>query len=70
MTAWDAAALGLSLSSVADGGPHWIDGAAASTLWNTLHSLPDNVIFEDGSAYFEVALQVPGVTRDAPPPGS
>ena len=70
VTAWDAAALGLSLSSVADGGPHWIDGAAASTLWNTLHSLPDNVIFEDGSAYFEVALQVPGVTRDAPPPGS
>lgn len=64
---WDAAKLGLSLSSVADGGAHWITGAAASTLWNTLHSLPDNLIFEDGSTYYEVALQVPGVTRDAPP---
>lgn len=70
VTTWNAAAMGLSLASATDSAPHWISGAAASTLWNTLHSLPDNVIFEDGTNYYEVALQVPGVTRDAPPPPS
>jgi hypothetical protein len=67
ITSWDAKATGLSLSSVTDGQPHWISGATAATLWNTLHSLPSNTIFEDGSDYFVVALQVPGITRDAPP---
>ena len=67
ITSWDAKAMGLSLSSVADGAPHWIKGASASSLWNTLHTLPSNLLFEDGSNYFEVALQVPGITRDAPP---
>jgi hypothetical protein len=39
-------------------------------MWTTLHSLPDNLIFEDGDQYYVAALQVPGVTRDAPPPPS
>ena len=68
LASWNAGAMGLSLSAVADGAPHWISGTTASTLWNTLHSLPSNVIFQDGSSYYDVALQVPGVTRDSPPP--
>ncbi len=63
---WNAKQMGISLNS-ATGAPQWISGDAASSLWNTIHSLPSNLIFEDGSDYFEVALQVPGVTRDAPP---
>ena len=63
---WNAQETGMSLKS-ATGAPKWISGNAASTVWNTLHTLPSNLIFEDGSDYFEVALQVPGITRDAPP---
>ncbi len=64
---WDKDASGLSLAALADGSPHWISGAAASQLWDTLHSLPSNLIFDEGDSYYEVALQVPGITRDAPP---
>ncbi len=67
VSTWDAQTMGLSLATVADGAPHWITGTAASTLWNMLHSLPSNLIFEDGDNYYEVALQVPGITRDSPP---
>ncbi len=63
---WDAAAMGLSLNSVT-GAPKWISGSSAASLWTTIHSLPSNLVFEDGSDYFEVALQVPGITRDSPP---
>ena len=59
--------MGVSLASVAAGAPQWISGSAASALWNTLHSLPSNLIFEEGDSYYQVALQVPGITRDAPP---
>ena len=64
---WDATTMGISLSSAADGATHWVSGAGAAALFTTLHSLPSNMIFEDGNAYYEVALQVPGLTRAAPP---
>ncbi len=64
---WDSTLVGLSLSSIAGGEPRWISGEGASWLWNTLHSLPSNLIFDDAGTYFQAALQVPGVTRDAPP---
>jgi hypothetical protein len=64
---WDRGATGLSLASEADGSPHWISGATASQIWDTLHSQPSNLLFNEGDSYYEVALQVPGVTRDAPP---
>jgi len=62
---WNAQTMGLSLSSVT-GATKWISGAGATSLWTTIHSLPSNLIFEDGSNYYQVALQVPGITRDAP----
>jgi len=66
ISTWDTAAMGISLASIAGGAPKWISGSAASSLWNTLHSLPSNLIFQEGSSYFQVALQVPGITRAAP----
>ncbi|MFN8447454.1 MAG: hypothetical protein U0521_02360 [Anaerolineae bacterium] len=67
LVTWDAAQMGLSLSEVVGGTARWISGAGASQLWNMLHSLPSNTIFQDGDSYYQVALQVPGITRDAPP---
>ncbi len=64
---WDAQATSVSLASLVGAAPHWISGDGASALWNTLHSLPSDMIFQDGDSYYEVALQVPGITRDLPP---
>lgn len=61
---WDA---DVPLADAPADAPLWFSGDKAAQLWTTLHSLPSNVIFQDGDAYYEVALQVPGITRDAPP---
>ena len=66
LATWDEKAMGLSLDAVTGGSPRWMSGNSASQLWNTLHSLPSNLIFQDGTDYYAVALQVPGITRDAP----
>lgn len=64
---WNGALIGLSLADIGAGEPRWISGEGAAWLWGTLHSLPTSLIFDDAGSYFQVALQVPGVTRDAPP---
>jgi hypothetical protein len=66
LSTWNGALVGLSLPNIAGGEPRWISGEGAAWLWNTLHSLPTSLIFDDTGSYFQVALQVPGVTRDAP----
>jgi hypothetical protein len=59
----------LSLSALAESAePRWLADANLPLLWNYLHTLPPNLLFAEGERYFELALQVPGVTRDAPPP--
>lgn len=72
LVTWDARQTGISLNTIAGAGsPVWTTGQGVTTLWNELHSLPSNTIFEDDKNYFQVALQVPGITRNAPPaPGS
>jgi hypothetical protein len=67
LVTWDVQQMGVSLSEVLDGATHWISGDGAGWLWNTLHALPSNTIFQDGDNYYQVALQVPGITRDSPP---
>lgn len=67
LVTWDAANMGLSLADVVGGTARWITGEGASWLWNTIHALPSSTIFQDDDAYYQVALQVPGITRDAPP---
>jgi hypothetical protein len=67
LSTWNGALVGQSLSDIAGGKSRWISGEGASWVWNTLHSLPTNLIFDDAGSYFQVALQVPGVNHDAPP---
>jgi hypothetical protein len=53
--------------AAASGGPVWIEGDLARDVWNTIHDSGNFVYIEDARPYF-VAMQVPGVTRDSPPP--
>lgn len=67
LVTWNVAQMGLSLGDVLIT-PRWISGDGAAALWTSLHSLPSNTIYQDGENYYQVALQVPGITRDSPPP--
>lgn len=64
---WDAAAAGFSLDTVVDGDPRWMTGAPMLTLWDDLRRLPSSLLYLEGDAYYTVALQIPGITRDSPP---
>jgi hypothetical protein len=65
---WDPAAYeGVSLRSLAESGQaRWISGPAIAELWRILRTLPYTVVLREGDRTFQVALQVPGITRDAP----
>ncbi|MFN8447052.1 MAG: hypothetical protein U0521_00260 [Anaerolineae bacterium] len=47
----------------------WISGAGGTPASSGTCSIrcPPGTIFQDGDSYYQVALQVPGITRDAPP---
>lgn len=65
---WDAAASGLSLSELATSGERrWIADRNVLVLWNLIRNTPSNLRFTEGETQYRVALEVPGVTRDAPP---
>jgi hypothetical protein len=64
---WDAATLGLSLAGAVNG-PIWIDPVPAVLLWRYQRTLPDSVTFNEDGVYYRIYLQVPGITRRAPPP--
>jgi hypothetical protein len=67
LVTWDTARMGFSLAEVLGGTARWISGDGAGSLWNTLHALPSNTIFQDGDSYYQAALQVPGISRESPP---
>ncbi len=72
MILWDAKASGLSLAGISTGRqPYWLTGSNAPVLWHILTTTPAGVqLVEDDKAY-QIALQVPNVTRDSPPaPGA
>lgn len=65
---WLPSAAGFHLSEVANGQPpRWITGDLVKLVWtNTI--LPRYLTrVSDEGRYYEIAVQVPGVTRDAPP---
>lgn len=71
---WDDEAAGLSLEPLneptEDGqfSRQWIEGQNVRILWNVIHSTGlDTQMVERGTEY-QIALQVPGITIDAPPP--
>lgn len=65
---WDSAASGLNLAELAASGQRkWITDRNVVVLWNTLRSSPPSTQFVEGDAQYVIGLEVPGVTRAAPP---
>lgn len=67
---WDAGAANLSLLDVAEmpASSIWLEGGLAVAIWTTIQDNGGIVQFNQDGAEFLVALSVPGVTVDAPPP--
>lgn len=64
---WDAEAAGLSLLETANTGERrWIEGQNVAILWNVLRDNPPDIQFNEGQTYLNIALQIPGVTINAP----
>lgn len=45
----------------------WATGAALAQLWTFQHQTPGNVQWNENDKYYRVIIQVPGLSRDAPP---
>ncbi|MFN8528468.1 MAG: hypothetical protein U0670_07645 [Anaerolineae bacterium] len=67
---WDAAATGLDLPTLAQGGSAvWVTGTNAVQLWRTQNTQPSRFLYFQSDKFFAVALQVPGISTNSPPPG-
>jgi hypothetical protein len=64
---WDNETTGLLFGSLADGSTRWIEGTLVSILWENVIEAPVPIQFTDVTGTYVLALQVPGVTLDAPP---
>lgn len=65
---WNPQDTGLSFAdALASSQPRWITGSNVLPLWNALNTLPSALLFSENNQYYQVAVQVPGITRNAPP---
>ncbi len=65
---WDATANNLSLKDLAASGqPRWIADRNVGVFWNMFLTSPKNIQFIEDGVEYNVAIQVPNITRDAPP---
>lgn len=65
---WDGNAAGLHLSDLASSGQRkWITDQNLKILWNIFRTSSPLTLFNEGDVSYEVALEIPGVNRDAPP---
>lgn len=65
---WEAAAAGLSFQTLASTKERrWQEGNLVKILWKVLQDNGSMVQFQENENYYRIALQIPGVTRDAPP---
>jgi hypothetical protein len=65
---WEPDAANLYLTEIAgDAERRWIEGNNVAILWNVLYDNNLQAQFNERDVNLEVALQVPGVTLDAPP---
>jgi hypothetical protein len=65
---WNAAASGLSLAELAASGERrWITDRNVPVLWNLIRNSVSNLRFTEGETQYHLALEVPSVTREAPP---
>jgi hypothetical protein len=69
---WDGAAAGLSMAELAGSGqPRWVTDNNVKVIWNLLRNSAPNIEFIEGDKQYQVAIQIPGVTRQSPDaPGS
>lgn len=67
---WEGEAEGsVNFATLAQSGERqWITGSLVTILWDTIRNNPPTLQFEQAEGAFRVTLEVPGVTRDAPPP--
>lgn len=67
-TPWNAANNGLSLKDLAANGERkWITDRNVGVFWDTFRSSPANIQFFEDEKQYQVAIEVPNVTRDSPP---
>ncbi|MCB9452969.1 MAG: hypothetical protein H6672_16150 [Anaerolineaceae bacterium] len=65
---WDGDAAGLKLSELAASGERrWITGGVLPFLWQSLHTSPPSLQFDENGIYYNIALEIPNVTRNSPP---
>jgi len=65
---WEAEAAGLSFLALAGTQERrWLEGALVKILWQAIKDNGFDMQFSEIERYYRIALQVPGVTRDAPP---
>lgn len=64
---WDAAANGLNLAELAAAGERrWITDRNVRVLWNLLRTSPPSLQFYEGDIQYNVALEIPNITRESP----
>ena len=65
----ETALTGLDLDALATSGERqWVTGQVLRVLWFWIHNSPPTLQFAQSSGAFRVALEIPSVTRDSPPP--
>jgi hypothetical protein len=65
---WESQAAGLSFFSLAATQERrWLEGSLVKILWQAIKDNGFDVQFGEGEKFYRIALQIPGVTRDAPP---
>jgi hypothetical protein len=65
---WDGDAAGLKLADLAASGQRrWLTDRNVKILWNIIRSAPLNTQFSEGDKQYEVAIEVPNISRDVPP---
>jgi hypothetical protein len=64
---WSASASGLDLAALAAAGaPQWLTGQNVVILWDYFRTSAPTTQFIQADMRYEIALQVPRITRDAP----
>jgi hypothetical protein len=61
---WNAELAGLSLEEVVAG--QWVEGDALLRAWDLVNAGPW-LLVKDGESYYQVSLQIPGLSASAPP---
>ena len=65
ISVWDAKSTNLSLSQAVNG--LWIEGPALEAAWELVKSRPVGPMVKDDSIYYQLSLQIPGVSMIEPP---